>query len=267
VTFRRVMLVVLPFLAAVFVFMVLRHWYREWEAAFLAQGPDVSGEALQKPAGGGAKMEIGDGTSIEVSTDVNLIRKDRESRKEMQFLAKKIVHREKNTADITRPRILFFSRSGEVITFSADYGHAVTKGPVTDISNIESARLWGNVILIHHGENFEDPADDILVGLEDLVFNNEAYELTTDGPVVLVGREMDLTARRMKMVLDRKTRRIDTMTFYENILITLEAGDRLQMGLSVRPKAAPTAESPTAPAPPAPSAEFTEDAVLVDAVA
>jgi len=251
VTFRRVMLVVLPLLAAVFLFMLLRHWYREWEAAFLTQGPDVPGEALQQPAGGGAEAETGSGTEHEVSTNVNLIRKDRDGRPEMQFLAEKIVHREKNTSDITRPRIHFFTRSGEVITLSADYGHAVTKGPITDISNIESGRFWGNVILIHHGKNYEDPADDILVGLEDLVFNNEAYELTTDGPVVMVGREMDLTARRMKMLLDRKTRRIDTMTFYENVLITLEAGDRLQMGLSARPAAAPAAESPTAPAPPA----------------
>ena len=251
-TFRRVMLVVLPFLAVVFVFMVLRTWYREWEAGFPAEGPVASGGALQKPAGGGAEMETGSGTGHEISTNVNLIRKDREGRPEMQFLAERIVHTEKNTSDITRPRIRFFSRNGEVITLSADYGHAVTKGAVTDISNIESGRLWGNVILIHHGKNYEDPADDILVGLEDLVFNNETYELATDGPVVMVGREMDLTARRMQMVLDRKTRRIDTMTFYEDILITLEAGDRLQMGLGVRPKAAPAAESPTAPAPPAP---------------
>ncbi|MGB2802271.1 MAG: LPS export ABC transporter periplasmic protein LptC, partial [Phycisphaerae bacterium] len=253
-TFRRVMLVVLPFLAAVFVFMVLRHWYREWEAAFLAQGPDVSGEALQKPAGGGAEVETGDGTGHEVSTNVNLIRKDRDGRLEMQFLAVKIVHREKNTSDITRPRIRFFSRSGEVITLSADYAHAVTKGAVTDISSIESGRLWGNAILIHDRGTYDDLSDDILVGLEDLTFDNETYELATDGPVVMVGREMDLTARRMKMLLDRKTRRIDTMTFYENVLITLEAGDRLQMGLSVRPNPGapgPAAESPTAPAPPA----------------
>ena len=253
-TFRRVMLVVLPFLAAVFVFMVLRHWYREWEAGFLARGPDVSGEALQKPAGGGAEAETGDGTGHEVSTNVNLIRKDRDGRPEMQFLAEKIVHREKNTSDITRPRIRFFTRSGEVITLSADYAHAVTKGAITDISNIESGRLWGNVILIHDRGTYDDPADDILVGLEDLTFNNETYELATDGPVVMVGREMDLTARRMQMLLDRKTRRIDTMTFYENILITLEAGDRLQMGLGVRPAAAPAAKSPTAPASPAPAA-------------
>jgi hypothetical protein len=268
VTFRRVMLVVLPLLAAVFVFMVLRHWYRGWEAAFLAQGPDVPGEALQKPAGGGAEVEVGDSATHIDTKNLNLIRKDRDGRPEMQFLAKEVIHREKNTSDITRPRIHFFTRSGEVITLSADYGYVVTKGPVTDISNIESGRLWGNVILIHHGKNYEDPADDILVGLEDLVFNNETYELTTDGPVVMVGREMDLTARRMKMVLDRKTRRIDTMTFYENILITLEAGDRLQMGLGVRPnpgapgiasakpgfapaEPGPAAESPTAPAPPA----------------
>jgi pyruvate/2-oxoglutarate dehydrogenase complex dihydrolipoamide acyltransferase (E2) component/lipopolysaccharide export system protein LptA len=245
------MLVLLPVLAVVFVFMVLRTWYREWEGSSPAVVPDVSGGAIQKPAGGGAEMETGSGTGHEISTNVNLIRKDREGRPEMQFLAERIVHTEKNTSDITRPRIRFFSRSGEVITLSADYGHAVTKGAVTDISNIESGRLWGNVILIHHGKNYEDPADDILVGLEDLTFNNETYELATDGPVVMVGREMDLTARRMQMVLDRKTRRIDTMTFYENILITLEAGDRLQMGLGVRPKAAPAAESPTAPAPPA----------------
>jgi hypothetical protein len=208
------MLVVLPVLAVVFVFMVLRTWYREWEAGSPAEVPDVSGGAIQKPAGGGAEMETGSGTGHEISTNVNLIRKDREGRPEMQFLAERIVHTEKNTSDITRPRIRFFSRSGEVITLSADYGHAVTKGAVTDISSIESGRLWGNVILIHHGKNYEDPADDILVGLEDLTFNNETYELATDGPVVMVGREMDLTARRMKMVLDRKTRRIDTMTFY-----------------------------------------------------
>ncbi|MGB3195271.1 MAG: LPS export ABC transporter periplasmic protein LptC, partial [Phycisphaerae bacterium] len=175
-TFRRVMLVVLPFLAAVFVFMVLRHWYREWEAAFLAQGPDVSGEALQKPAGGGAEVETGDGTGHEVSTNVNLIRKDRDGRLEMQFLAVKIVHREKNTSDITRPRIRFFSRSGEVITLSADYAHAVTKGAVTDISSIESGRLWGNAILIHDRGTYDDLSDDILVGLEDLTFDNETYE-------------------------------------------------------------------------------------------
>ena len=264
-TFRRVMLVVLPLLAVVFVFMVLRYLYSTWLESLEGPGPEIPSEALREPSGAGAEQETGRGTAHEISTNVYLERKDRLGRTEMIFVSPRIVHRAKDTCDVTRPRIQFFTRSDEVITLSADYATALTDGPLTDIANIRSGRLWGNVVLVHDRGTHENLTDDLLVGMDDLVFDNETYEMSTEGAVVMASQDVDLTAKRMRILLDRQTRRINTMTFYEDILILLEAGDRLQMGLGRRAgtKAAPTsaeppnppsAASPTPEAPPGPGA-------------
>ncbi|MGB2966381.1 MAG: hypothetical protein WBD14_03085, partial [Phycisphaerae bacterium] len=244
-TFRRVMLIVLPFLAAVFVYMLLRHLYGTWLESFTTPGPEIPAEGLRESAGG-EEMELAPGSFHGDSFNVNLVRKDRDGRIEMRFLADVVIHRRKDTCDITRPRIQFFTRSGEVITLSADYATAVTDGPLTDIANIKSGRLWGNVVLAHDRGTYDETSDDILVGMEELTFDDEMYELATDGAVVLASEDMDLTARKMRILLDRKTRRIDTMTFYEDILILLEPGDRLQMGLGKRP-GTPAAPEPVEP--------------------
>ncbi|HUX00162.1 MAG TPA: hypothetical protein VMY35_04215 [Phycisphaerae bacterium] len=251
-TFRRVMLIVLPFLAAVFVYMLLRHLYGTWLESFTTPGPEIPAEGLRESAGG-EEMELAPGSFHGDSFNVNLVRKDRDGRIEMRFLADVVIHRRKDTCDITRPRIQFFTRSGEVITLSADYATAVTDGPLTDIANIKSGRLWGNVVLAHDRGTYDETSDDILVGMEELTFDDEMYELATDGAVVLASEDMDLTARKMRILLDRKTRRIDTMTFYEDILILLEPGDRLQMGLGKRPGTPAAPEPVEPPAPPAPA--------------
>jgi len=243
VTFKRIMLVVLPLLAAVFVFTVL-HWvYRDWEASFnVSRTPLPDGSSPQIPAGI-ERMKVQSLEHVE-SENINLMRKDREGRLEMRFLADRLIHKSATTADIERPRIQFFTKSGEIITLLADQATVVTKGPMTNLANIESGVLWGNVVMIHDRGTPDDRSDDILVDMEDLHFNGDISELSTDGPITMAAIDMMLTARKMRMAIDRKTRRINTMTFLEDIRITLATGDRVSIGLPTPAGAAPA--SPTA---------------------
>jgi len=252
VTFRRVMLVLLPLLAVGFIFSIMWYLYRDWERSLVDQHePDIQ-DAGEMPAGV-VEMETVGRVGHEVSTDVNLMRKDQQGRTEVRFLADRIEHYEKKTADIERPRIQFFTKSGEVITLLADRGHVRTKGALMDMDDIESGRLWGNVVLEHDRGTPDDYTDDLLVGLDDVTFDNEAYEIATDGPVLMASDEMTLTASKMRMALDRETRRLNTMTFLEDILVTFEAGDRLRLSLTGPAPAAPApAEGRTAPPPPPP---------------
>jgi lipopolysaccharide export system protein LptA len=240
------MLVVLPLLAAVFVYMGLRVVYRGWEASFVVT-PLPDGTAPGIPAGL-ERMKV-QRIEHEVSENINLVRKDRNERIEMRFLADRLVHKAANSADIDRPRIQFFTKADEIITLLADHASMVTKGPVTNFNNIESGVLWGNVILVHDRGTPDDHSDDILAEMDDLKFNGDMSELTTDGPVVMSGIDMMLTARKMAMTVDRKTRRISTMRFMEDIRITLATGDRMSIGLP-----APSAAGPTAPAAAPPAA-------------
>ena len=248
-TFKRVMLVVLPLMGAVLCFTILRWIYLDWEASLTDYRPETVQGVREMPPGG-RKMQTPGGFLHDRTENLNLARKDADGRVQMRFLADVVEHLTEETADIHRPRIQFFTSSGEIITLLADKGLAVTKGPLLNADDIESGRLWGNLVLVHDRATPEDFTDDIFVSLEDLQFDNTTYEMATDGPVVMVGGEMSLTARRMRMVLDRETRRINTMTFFEDILITLETGERMNFLQSE-----PTEPAPTTPsAPPAAAA-------------
>jgi len=254
VTFKRVMLVVLPLMGAVFCFMVLRWIYLDWEASLTDYRPEA-GQSVREIPAGGREMQTPGGFLHDRTENLNLTRKDADGRVQMRFLADVVEHRTAKTADIHRPRIQFFTSSGEVITLLADKGLAVTKGPLLNADDIESGRLWGNLVLVHDRGTPEDFTDDIFVSLEDLEFDNTTYEMATDGPVVMVGGEMSLTARKMRMALDRETRRINTMTFFEDILITLETGERMNF-LQGKPE---EKKEPAEPAPTTPSAPLAAD--------
>jgi len=252
-TFKRVMLVVLPVMAAVFLFMVLRWIYLDWQASLTDYRPAGGPGARDMPPDG-REMKTPGGFLHDRTENLNLIRKDATGRVQMRLLADVVEHRTEKTADIERPRIQFFTGGGEIITLLADKGLAVTKGPLLNADDIESGRLWGNVVLVHDRGTPDNDADDIFASLEDLKFDNETYEMTTDGPVVMVGGEMSLTARKMRMVLDPDTRRIDTMTFFEDILITLETDQRMSLlqgnkEQENKPDAAPPTGSPVAESP------------------
>ena len=248
-TFRRVMLVLLPLLGAIFVFMAFRYWYRWMDASWSVEGVGTERQRLEEPEDREG-LDVGDGLRIEVTTNLHIVRKDRQGRPEMAFLADRVEEREGNIADITRPRIQFYTRQGEVMTLVADQAQVVTTGPLTDVEHIKSGRMWGNVVLSHDSGSRDDPTDDLLVGVEDLQFSNKGYELTTDGPVILVAPEMLLTARKMRMVLDRETRRINTLTLLEDILISMEAGRRLQIGLGPVAESEAVEEPAEVPPPP-----------------
>ena len=267
-TFRRVMLVVLPLLGVGFIFAVMWYLYRDWERSLVGRHqPDVQNGG--KMPTGVVEMETTGHVAHEVSTDVNLSRKDRHGRTEVRFLADRIEHFEKQTADIERPRIQFFTKQGEVITILAERGHVRTKGALMDIDDIESGRLWGNVILVHDRGSPGDYADDILVGMDEVTFENDAYEIATDGPVLMAGGEMTLSASKMRMALDPETRRLHTMTFLEDILITFEAGDSLRVSLTAPAQPAgegpPATTEPPTPVPPQEDAEAGGPEVPADA--
>jgi lipopolysaccharide export system protein LptA/lipopolysaccharide export system protein LptC len=240
VTFKRIMLIVLPFLGAVFIFMVLHLVYSDWEASFMASRPPLPGGVAPPIPTGKQGMKV-QTVVHEVSTNVNLVRKDREGRDEVAFHADRIDHPSGNTADIDRPGIKFFTKAGETITLLADKARLITKGAVTNLANIESGVMWGNVVLIHDRGTPDDPTDDLYGDLDNLTFNGDMSELATDGPVALVGADMMLTARKMRVAIDRKTRRISTMTFMEDIRVTLVTTDRVRIGLTGPAETAPAA--------------------------
>ncbi len=259
-TFKRVMFVVLPLMAAIFVFTVLWYIYADWRASLTAYEPVAGVGAREMPAGG-HEMATPGGFLHERTENLNLVRKDATGRMEMRFLADVLQHHTDKTADIDRPRIQFFTSGGEIITLLADKGLAVTKGSLEKVSDIESGRLWGNVVLIHDRGTPDDNADDIFVSLEDMEFDNKTYEMSTDGPVVMAGGEMSLTASKMRIALDRETRRIDTMTFFNDIFITLETSRRMNFfqGDRKQGKTPPTAAPAGARAADFPAAATSEE--------
>jgi lipopolysaccharide export system protein LptC len=258
VTFRRIMLVVLPLLGATFVFMVLRYVYIDWESSLVRRQTIPGQETLTVPVGR-VEMPTSKGALHEKSTNVNLVRKDKQGRLEMLFRADSLDHPEANKTDIERPQLQFFTRNNEIITLMADRGTMTSKAGLANIADIETGILTGHVVIVHDRGTPDDHSDDIYISVEDLKFNNETYELSTDGPVILVGLEMSLSARRMRLTLDRHTRRINTMTFMEDIFASLEAGDKLVSVMGPpqegKPAAAPAAKGPSAAGAAAPPAE------------
>ena len=262
--FRRTMLVVLPLLAVGFVFTVMWYLYQDWERSLVGRRqPDFSGEA-HVPAGV-VEMETVGRLGHEISTDVNLVRKNQAGRIEVRFLADRIEHFEKKTADIERPAIQFFTHRNEIITLLADRARAVTKGPLMAVEDIESGRLWGNVVLVHDRGTPGDYADDMIVALDEVTFNNETYEMATDGPVILAGDKMTLTATGMRMVMDRETRRVTAMAFPKDIMITFEAGEGMTVSLTAPEPAAAGAAEPSAPPAPLTSPGTADSPVPADA--
>jgi len=262
VSFRRVMLVLLPLLAVGFVFAVMWYLYRDWERSLVDRHQPKVQEQETIPAGV-VEMETAGGVGHTSTENLYLIRKDETGRVESVFIADRVVHFDKETADIYRPCIEFHTEAGEIITLLAERAHAKTKGALTDIQDIESGRLWGNVVLEHDNGTPDDYGDDILVALDEVTFDNQAQEIATDGPVLMAGDEMTLTARKMRMALDPETRRLDTMTFLEDILITFEAGDSMRVSLTGPAPAAPgtgQGETPAPPAPAEPTSPTTTDA-------
>jgi len=244
VIFRRIMLVLLPLLAVGFIFTVMVYLYRDWEQSLVARHqPDFSGQRQDERAS--VELEMDRGTSHRLSEDVYLVRKGPDGRTEAVFMAPVIWHRENHTADIERPAIQIFTRRGEIVTILGDQATVVTKGTLTDASDIKSGRLWGNVVLVHDLGTPDDLTDDIVVALDEVIFNNETYHLATDGPVLMAGGKMTLTAIGMQMELDRDTRRLTAMVFQKDIYITFEGGERMTVSLTAP---APTAGAPVAPA-------------------
>ncbi|KPK45506.1 MAG: hypothetical protein AMK72_10905, partial [Planctomycetes bacterium SM23_25] len=259
-TFKRVMLVVLPVMAAVFLFMALRWVYLDWEAGLTDYQP-APGASMPKMPSAGKEMPTRGGFGHGRTENLNLVRRDLDGRMEMRLLADVVEHSTEETANIERPRIQFFTKAGEIITLLADKGFAVTtgKGQLANVADIKSGRLWGNVVLVHDRGTPDDDADDTFVGLEDVEFDNETYEMSTDGPVVMAGGEMSLTANKMRMALDRETRRITKMKFFHDIFITLETGQSMNFLQGDRKeKKTPGPEVPAPPGaaqpPPAPDA-------------
>jgi len=234
VTFRRIMLVVLPLLGGIFVFMVLRLIYIDWESSLVREQTVPGKETLTVPAGH-EEMMIRQGMRHRASTGVNLVRKDKTGRMEMQLMAERVEHLEKDTVDVDRPILQFFTKSSEIITLMADRARMVTKGALTRMDEVESGDLWGNTVMVHDRGTPDDKSDDVIISVDKVHFTNDAYELSTDGPVIVAAREMSLTARKMRISLDRQTRRINTMTFMEDILISLDVGDRPRIGLGTSP--------------------------------
>jgi len=255
VIFRRVMMVVLPLLAVVFLVMLLQRLYLSYESDRLQEKPlpkpDLSGPR------GVEEMPVAGGAGHIVSQDVDFVRQDAQHRNISRFTADLVIHYTKDTADITRPCIEYYTKPkkenerGAVITIVADKGKIVTRGSMLSLDDIESGVLYGHVVLTHDNGTPDDDSDDLLVGVEDLRFDNGTYAIWTDGPVVMIGPQMDLTARKMRMVLDRDSRRITSLTFLEEIFITFLSEKRLKMGLTPEPGEAPpepetTAETATA---------------------
>ena len=100
--------------------------------------------------------------------------------------------------------------------------------------------------MVHDRGTPDDHTDDIVANLDQISFNNDTFELSTDGPVVLVSMDMQMTARKMRVALDRTTRRLSTMTFLEDIRLSMDVGDKARL------LAPPTEPSPVPPARPKP---------------
>jgi lipopolysaccharide export system protein LptC len=247
------MLVVLPLMATVFVFMVIRWVYHDWEASLTIPVMESAGrpDMLEGKAG----MPLAPSLVHTVTNNLDLKRYDHEGRLESRFLADSLTHETEKTCDIVRPQLQYFTQNGEIITVLADNGRLLTDGALTDLDHIQSGVMWGHVIMIHDNGTPDDHSDDILIDMDDIKFNNEASELSTDGPVLMVGLEMQLTASKMRITLDPKTRKPTTIQFLENIRITLESGDKMERlmpagGASSAP--VPAAKTPKA-APPKPA--------------
>lgn len=241
-TFRRVMIVVISLLAAMFVYMLVDYWYSDWLASLEPVSPGVTGgpppdpearETLDIPGGG------------HVSTEgLDLEQKDETGRVVMRLRADRVIHSAKNTSDITRPRVVYYTDRGETITISGREAQIVTQGDrFARLEDVERGVIRGDVVLIHGRDTPNDPLDDYLVGLDELRWDNRTHVMSTDGPVDMAGERASLSARGMRMTLDSETRRVTRLTFERNIMLTLDVrdevrGDLIQSPLEATPETA-----------------------------
>ncbi len=265
-TFRRVMLVVLPVLGAIFVFMLIKWVYRDWETSRVPP----HNAAADKPdmVGGAGEMKIQPSMEHIVSENLDLIRRDKEQRPEMRLMAARVTHSSGKTWDVTAPRIQFFTRAGEIINLVADQGKVISGGNLTSLDQVESGVLWGHVVMDHDRGTPDDQTDDILVTLDQITFSNDTFELATDGPVVMVSNDMQLTARKMRITLDRTTRRISTLTFLEDVRLSMDVGTSTKLLSPPTEVPAPPVKGapPAAPANAAAPADDRADLWRVDLV-
>jgi lipopolysaccharide export system protein LptA/lipopolysaccharide export system protein LptC len=238
--------IVVSVLPAVFIYMVLRYTYSDWERS-LESIPN--NPAADKPdiTPGPASVKFQEKGWHKVTENLDLMHRDSSGREDMHFQADRVAHQTGKSWDVTRPRMQFFSRAGEIINLAADQGKVLSGGNPMALDQLESGVLWGHVVLIHDRGTPDDESDDLVVNLEEITFNNETYELATDGPVVMVGSDMQMTARKMRVAMDRTTHRVTTLTFGEDIRLTMDLGDKARF-LAV----------PTEPAPPPAKAEPTK---------
>ena len=258
-TFRRLMLVLLPLLSAVFMFFILRYMYLDYEAARLEEMKSPGQKNLDVPEGK-ETFEIRKGQSHIVSENVRIERKDKEGRTTSIFRSPRVEHKTKSTADVLRPQIQYFTRpskshpQGEILTIVADEATVVTVGSLTNLQDIESGVMRGHVVISQDNWSPDDTSDDILMSVSELTFDNKTYQIDAPGAVVMSSYRMDLTARKMRMTLDRQTRKMTTLTFFEDILMTVDSEKQVKMGIvpaeAPSPPAAKPAE-PTAATPPA----------------
>ncbi len=231
---RRLTRIVVPLAALAACVLLVHHVLRNYIASF-----DPS---RRHGAEGGAAVE-GGGGSFEgkqyghlVSENVDITRKDETGRITMRIVAEKVLHYPDNRSRIVNPIIIYYSEAGETLALVGDEADILRKGNGgLELGDIRSGTVRGDVVLSHDRGTPENSLDDFLVGLDDLSFDNHTDEMRTEGPVILVGDEISLTARRMLIVMDRDTGRVSAMTFYEDILASLKAGDRLRMGLARMP--------------------------------
>jgi len=248
----------LPLLGIVLAFVVARHFMLDFYASM---EPVLPQEGKTTDVTGGEGALTSKQFTHRVTEKLDLLQKDRTGRVTMRFYADKIVHRSDNASEITGLRLQHFTKAGEVITLVGNEATIYrTGGESLSIENIESGTIRGNVLLSHDRGTPDDRSDDVFVTVQDLKFDNETYEMRTDGPVIMAAPEMDLTARKMLLVLDKNTGRVNTMTFFEDIVISLETGNRLQMSVFGGPLSGPGAppeaplQGPVASAPTAPAA-------------
>ena len=241
---RRVIRVVLPLAAVGFAFLVARHFYLGWIADLRSPGGPLDGRTPGLKEGA-EEIHAKPFRHI-VSENVDVTRRDKAGRTVMRFFADRIEHVSKTGSVVTRPRIQHFSKGGETIALAGDEAEIVRTRPEgLSLDDIQSGTIRGNVVLSHDRGTPDDSLDDVFVTLDELTFDNQAYEMATDGPVVLVSSDMDLTARRMRIAIDRETGRVSAMTFAEDIMATFARGDRLRMDLLKAPNGLPR-EAPAA---------------------
>lgn len=231
---RRILRYAIPLAVLALVVWLVHSVWRGYIEGFAPSRRETTGQAGDIEGGGGAFE--GERYGHVVSEHVDILRKNEDGRPTVRILAERVLHYPDNRSRLVNPVIIHYTEAGETLALVGDEADILRKGKGgLELGDIRSGTLRGDVVLSHDRGTPEDSLDDFLVGLEELSFDNETDQMRTDGPVIMVGGEVSLTARRMLIVMDRETGRVGAMTFYEDILASLKVEDRLQMGLARMP--------------------------------